>query len=234
MSPLPSAQNQLIACLPQADRRRLLAACEPVILQMGEVLSELGAITRYVYFPTQSFISLVTRVDQHPGLEVGMVGQEGMLGVQLVLGVAQAPLHAVVQGPGLALRLGAVAFRRELDACPALQSGLNRYLYVLMVQMASSASCLRFHLIGQRLARWLLMSHDHARADNFHITHEFLAYMLGVRRVGVTVAAGLLQKSGLIRYHRGTLEVLNRPGLEAVACSCYAANQSAYVRVLGR
>lgn len=230
---MPSIQNQLIARLPPTDRRRLLAACEPVTLPMGEVLSELGALTRHVYFPTQSFVSLVTRVDQHPGLEVGMVGQEGMLGVQLVLGVTQAPLHAVVQGAGLALRLDAASFRRELDASPALQSGLHRYLYVLMVQMASSASCLRFHLIGQRLARWLLMSHDHARADSFHITHEFLAYMLGVRRVGVTVAAGLLQKSGLIRYHRGTLEVLDRAGLEAAACSCYAADQSAYARVIG-
>jgi len=228
---LPSIQNQLIARLPQADQQRLLASCEPVTLPMGEVLSELGATTHHVYFPTHSFISLVTRVDQHPGLEVGMVGQEGMLGVHLVLGVAQAPLHAVVQGPGPALRLDAESFRRELDASSALQSGLHRYLYVLMVQMASSASCLRFHLIGQRLARWLLMSQDHARADSFHITHEFLAYMLGVRRVGVTVAAGLLQKSGLIRYHRGTLEVLDRPGLEAAACSCYAADQSAYARV---
>jgi CRP-like cAMP-binding protein len=230
---LDHPQNQLIAHLPATDRRRLLASCEPVQLRLGEVLGEDQAPTRHVYFPIRSFVSLVTQIDSHPGLEVGMVGSEGMLGVQLALGVARAPLRALVQGGGPAWRLDAAAFRLALAGSPALQLSLNRYLYVLMAQLASSASCLRFHLIGPRLARWLLMSHDRAQLDCFHVTHEFLAYMLGVRRVGVTMAAGALQSSGLIRYHRGEVAVTDRLGLEAAACSCYAADVQTYHRVLG-
>ena len=127
-----------------------------------------------------------------------------------------------------AWRIGAAAFRKELAASSALQTSLNRYLYVLMAQLASSAGCLRFHLIGPRLARWLLMTQDRAHADHFHVTHEFLAYMLGVRRVGITAAAGNLQRAGLVRYHRGELKVLDRAGLEDVACSCYATERRAY------
>ena len=211
---------------------RLLAICEPVELVMEEVLSEVGIPTRYVYFPTEGFISLVTAIKGRPILEVGMIGREGMLGTQLTLGVRAAPLHALVQGPGAAWRIGAVAFRRELALSPALQRGLNRYIYVMMMQLASAASCLRFHEIGQRLARWLLMTQDRAHSDSFHITHEFLAYMLGVRRVGVTTAASVLQRGGLIKYHRGEIQVLNRRGLEAAACSCYADDREAYAKML--
>ena len=225
---IATAQNRLIELLPRADRLRLLAACEPVVLVLAEVLCEPGEPTRHVYFPIDGFISLVAQVDLHPGLEVGMVGREGMLGVQLALGVPTEPLRAVVQGAGSAWRIGSVAFRRELAVSAALQRGLGRYLHVLMTQLAGSAACLRFHQIGPRLARWLLMSQDRAHADRFHVTHEFLAYMLGVRRVGVTTAAGLLQRSGLIEYHRGELKVLDRAGLEAVACSCYATEQQIY------
>ena len=188
--------------------------------------------TRHVYFPTDGFISLVTLIDGSPGLEVGMVGREGMLGAQLVLGVQTAPLHAVVQGPGTAWRIEARAFRSELARSPALQRSLNRYVYVLMAQLAASAACLRFHMIGPRLARWLLMSQDRARSDSFRVTHEFLAYMLGVRRVGITTAAGALQRSGQIEYHRGDLTVLDRSGLEAAACGCYAAGRRAYAELL--
>jgi CRP-like cAMP-binding protein len=161
-----------------------------------------------------------------------MVGREGMVGAQLALGVAMTPLRALVQGPGHAWRIGAVAFRREFERSPTLQRSLNRYLYVLMAQLAASAACLRFHLIGPRLARWLLMSHDRAHADSFRVTHEFLAYMLGVRRVGITMAAGSLQNSGLIRYHRGELTVLDRKGLEAAACDCFAADQRTYAELI--
>jgi CRP-like cAMP-binding protein len=229
---LAAVENHLIQLLPRAERLRLLAACEQVPLVLAQVLCERGEPTRHAYFPIDGFISLVTAVDKHPGLEVGMVGREGMLGVQLALGVTNAPLRALVQGPGHAWRIGATAFRREFERNPVLQRNLNRYLYVLMAQLAASAACLRFHLIGPRLARWLLMSHDRAHSDSFRVTHEFLAYMLGVRRVGVTVAAGALQHRGLIRYHRGALTVLDRKGLEAAACDCFAVDQRAYAELI--
>ena len=199
---------------------------------MEAVLSEVGVPARHVYFPTEGFISLVTPIKGRPILEVGMIGREGMLGTHLVLGVRAAPLHALVQGPGTAWRIGAGAFRRELAHSSALQRGLNRYVYVMMMQLASAASCLRFHQIEPRLARWLLMTQDRAHSNAFHVTHEFLAYMLGVRRVGVTAAASALQQRGFIKYHRGEIQVLNRRGLEAAACSCYAADREGYARLL--
>ena len=212
----------------------MLGICEPVELVMNQVLSEVGIPTRYVYFPTKGFVSLVTPIDGTPVLEVGMVGREGMLGTQLALGVSAAPLHALVQGSGAAWRIGAAAFSRELAQSADLQRSLNRYVYVLMMQLASAASCLRFHKIEPRLARWLLMTQDRAHSDRFHVTHEFLAYMLGVRRVGITTAASVLQRGGFIKYHRGQIQVLSRRGLEAAACSCYAADREAYAKVLHR
>jgi CRP-like cAMP-binding protein len=196
------------------------------------VLGEPGKPTRYVYFPTDGFISLVALVDGSPGVEVGMVGREGMLGAQLALGVVTAPFRALVQGEGAAWRVGAAAFRRELAVSKALH-GLNRYLYALKAQQTASAGCLRFHLIGQRLARWLLMSQDRAHRNSFHITHEFLAYMLGMRRVGITTAASALQRDGVIKYRRGEITVLDRSGLDAAACSCYEADRQTYVELLG-
>jgi CRP-like cAMP-binding protein len=225
---LGTAENHLIELLPRKDRLRLLAICEPVELALAEVLCEPGEPTRNVYFPIDSFISLVTLVAGHPGLEIGMVGREGMLGAQLALGVTTSPLHAVVQGAGPAWRIGRGAFVRELAGSVALQRGMNLYLHVLMVQTAMSAGCLHFHLIGPRLARWLLMSQDRAHSDSFRVTHEFLAYMLGVRRVGITNAASALQRNGLIQYHRGKVTVLDRSGLEAAACGCYTAGQQSY------
>jgi CRP-like cAMP-binding protein len=231
---LAAVENRLIELLPRKDRMHLLARCKPVPLVLSEVLCNRGDATRHVYFPIDGFISLLTLTKGHPGLEVGMVGHEGMLGAQLALGVVTAPLRALVQGPGHAWRIGRVAFQAELAGSESLQRGLNRYLYVLMAQLAASAGCLRFHQIGPRLARWLLMTQDRAHADRFHVTHDFLAYMLGVRRVGVTMAAGALQAAGLIEYHRGELTVLERPGLEAAACSCYAADRQSYREHLGR
>lgn len=228
-----TVENHLIELLPDKDRARLMAICEPVELVLSEVLSEPGMPTRHVYFPTRGFISLVALVDGSPGVEVGMVGREGMLGAQLVLGVVTAPFHTLVQGSGASWRIATAPFKRELARSTALQRVLNHYLYVLMSQQATSAACLRFHLIGQRLARWLLMSQDRAHSDSFHVTHEFLAYMLGMRRVGVTAAASALQRSGLIQYHRGELKVLDRSGLEAAACSCYAASCQTYDDLLG-
>jgi CRP-like cAMP-binding protein len=203
-----------------------------VQLTLGQVLSEPGKRTSHVYFPTDGFISLIAMVSGSPGVEVGMVGDEGMLGAHLTLGVTTAPLHAVVQGAGEARRMPTAAFLSELAQNVPLQQSLSRYVYVLMSQLASSATCLRFHLIGQRLARWLLMSQDRAHSSSFYVTQEFLSYMLGVRRVSVTSAASALQNAGLIAYHRGELTVLNRGGLEAAACSCYASDRKAYAKLL--
>jgi CRP-like cAMP-binding protein len=230
---MPAKANHLIELLPRKDRGQLLRICDPVDLVLSEVLCEGGQRTRYVYFPIDATISLVTPIDGKPVLEVGMVGQEGMVGAQLVLGVITSPLHAVVQGSGKAWRIAAAPFRDELARSSALRKYLNLYLYVLMSQLAVSAACLRFHLIGPRLARWLLMTQDRAHADTFHVTHEFLAYMLGVRRVGITSAAGALQRAGLIEYRRGNLVVLDRGGLEAAACGCYALDRTAYSALLG-
>jgi CRP-like cAMP-binding protein len=231
-NPVATVENHLIELLPRNDRRSLLALCEPVQLVMAEVLCEPGEPTRHVYFPINGFISLVAQIDGDAALEVGLVGREGMVGAQLVLGVPTVPLHAMVQGPGAAWRIATADFSGELVRSVALRRSLNRYIYVLMSQLAGSAACLRFHLIGPRLARWLLMSQDRAHSDSFHVTHEFLALMLGVRRVGITTAASALQRSGLIEYHRGDLTVLDRGGLEAMACGCYAADRRSYAELL--
>jgi len=229
---MAGVHNHLIELLPRAGRRTLLALCEPVDLVLSERLCAAGEPTRYAYFPVNAMISLVTAIDGKPVLEVGMVGREGMVGAELVLGVLTTPWHAVVQGPGAAWRIPSRTFRRELKASPALRLCLDRYVFVLMAQLGAAAACLRFHLIGPRLARWLLMMQDRAHSDHFHVTHEFMAYMLGVRRVGITAAAGTLQRSGLIEYRRGELIVLSRSGLEDAACGCYAADRRSYAALL--
>ncbi len=229
---MATAQNHLIELLPRKDRRRLLGIAEHVQLVQSEVLGEAGKPTGHIYFPIDGFISLVTSIEGKPVLEVGMVGREGMFGAQVALRVLTQPLHALVQGPGSAQRIPISAFRRELEQCVPLQYLIGRYLYVLMTQLASAAACTRFHQVHQRLGRWLLMMQDRAHSDTFGVTHEFLAYMLGVRRGGITDAAGALQRSGLIEYCRGEMTVLNRKGLEAAACSCYAADRRAYARIV--
>jgi CRP-like cAMP-binding protein len=182
----------------------------------------------HVHFPIDGFVSLLAQVDNEHIIEVGMVGREGMLGVQLALGVTSEPLKSLVQGQGQALRIDAAAFRRELAASPALRTMLDRYVVVLLAQHARAAACLRFHMIEERLARWLLMSQDRALSDVFQLTQEFLAYMLGVRRVGVTVAASKLQRRQLIAYERGEMTIVDRAGLELAACSCYASDRAVY------
>ena len=228
-----ATENRLLNALPPVNRRRLLADCERVELRFADVLCEPGERIRHVYFPTDSLISLVTPLDGAARLEVGLIGDEGMLGISLMLGVDVSPLHGLVQGAGAAIRMDAAPFRRALDRNPALHHSLKRYAYVLMAQVAQTAACNRFHLLEARLARWLLMTRDRTRSARFRITHEFLAFMLGVRRVGVTKAAGALQQRKLISYHRGEIAILDRGGLEAAACGCYREAKEIYRHILG-
>jgi CRP-like cAMP-binding protein len=225
--------NQLLAALAGTDAAGLIDRCERVHLPFGEVLAEPGAEIRHVYFPTGSFVSLISSIDRRERLEVGLVGAEGMLGVSLLMGVNVEPLRALVQGAGSALRIEAAQFLRELERSSTLRQVLNRYLYVLMSQLAQMARCTSFHVLEARFARWLLMTRDRAHSNEFRVTQEFMAYMLGVRRVGVTQAAGALQRRKLIRYTRGKLIILNNAGLEAASCACYASAKGMYAAVTG-
>jgi CRP-like cAMP-binding protein len=222
----------LLSVLPSSDLRRILRASEVVELAFAEVLYSQKDPLVHVYFPMTGFISLIMPVDESASLEVGLVGNEGMLGIPLVLGVDVSPVHAIVQGAGSALRMDAALFRSELDRSPSLQREIDRYVFVHLTQLAQTAACTRFHVVEARLARWLLMTQDRAHASTFHITQEFLAFMLGVRRVGVTKAASSLQRRRLIHYSRGNITVLDRRGLKAASCGCYSADRESYERVL--
>ncbi len=228
-----SADNALLAALPRKDRLHFIAGSDEVDLVVSEVLCELGERIGHVYFPTGGFVSLMVSIDSSSHLEVGLVGAEGMVGTPLVLGVPTSPFRALVKGAGSALRMDAASFRRNLAQCPALRETLDRYLYVRMTQLANAVACNRFHVIEARLARWLLMTQDRARSDAFHFTHEFLAPILGVRRVGVTKAATSLQKLGLIRYSRGNITILDRRGLMSASCECYQTDQEIYRGIMG-
>ena len=220
-APVPAA-NRLLAALPRNEGRRLIDQLEQVALTYGEVLYEPGELIKFVYFPNDSLVSLLTLVDGHQALEVGLVGREGMVGIPLSLGSSISPVRALVQGSGTAMRMNAAPFLKELGQSLALHLELHRYTYNLMSQITQTAACNRFHVVDARLARWLLMTHDRLRVNPFRLTQEFLSQMLGVRRVGVTNAARTLQKNMLIRYSRGNITILDRKGLEAASCSCYA------------
>jgi len=227
------AQNDLLAALPARNLKGFLELCERVTLSKGEVLCESGERIRHVYFPIDSFISLVTMTDDGAQLEVGIIGHEGMLGTSLLLGVNVAPLHAVVQGPGLCLRMTAVAFERQCAQNNAMRDRINQYVAVVMKQLAQTAACSRHHVIETRLAHRLLLTRDRVRSNYFSMTHELLANALGVRRVGITQAAGALQDRGLIDYRRGKVTVRDGAGLEKAACDCYRSGNEMYDSVLG-
>ncbi len=227
-----SAVNRLLEALPSIDRSRVLAESDNVELVFADVLCNPGETLRHVYFPLNGYISLILPIDD-TSLEVGLIGREGMYGTPLALGVDVSPLRAVVKGAGTALRVPAAPFCRQLASSPALRREIDRYVFVRASQLAQTAGCTRFHVIEARLARWLLMTQDRARANSFPVTQEFLAVMLGVRRVGVTKAAGSLQKRKLIRYSRGNLTVLDRRGLKAASCGCYREDLRSYERILG-
>ncbi len=232
LAPRP-AKNRLLEALPRQDREQLLARCERVELRRADVLCESEERIRHVFFPTGSIISLITCTDAHASLEVGLIGDEGMLGTSLLLGVNVSPQRALVQRAGTAWRIRSSAFSRELERGVALRRELGRYLYVVQSQLARTAVCTHFHGIDARLARWLLTTGDRAHSDQFYITQGFISSMLGVRRAGVNRAAGLLQQRELIRYSRGQLSILDRRGLQAAACECYAAANETYARIFG-
>ena len=217
----PAIANNLLAALPRSEYQRLLSGMEKIELDFGQVLYDSGDAIKHVYFPDDSLVSLLTVVDRHLALEVGMVGREGMVGVAFALGIDVSPIRAMVQGAGHALRMKTARFRKELRHSLPLQREVLLYSHTLMAQIAQTAACNRFHVIEARLARWLLMTRDRVRADQFRLTHEFLGHMLGVRRVGVTKAAFALRKRDLIDYTRGNMVILSSPGLEAASCSCY-------------
>lgn len=213
--------NSLLAALPHKDYQLLLDRLEPIMLTFGEVLYYPGEPIQHVYFPTDSLVSLLTLAEGHQALEVGMVGYEGMLGIPLALGVSNSPVRALVLSSGMALRMASTHFRNEFQQSVLLQREVYRYTHELMAQMTQTAACNSFHQIEARLARWLLMTRDRVRSNQFHQTQDLLGNILGVRRVGVTKAASALRQRKLISYNRGEISILDGDGLEAAACQCY-------------
>lgn len=230
MSTTPTVyrENRLLATLPAHARNELLAQCERVDLACDDQLVDIGGRILHAYFPIHSRISLKITVNQHADFEVTQIGNEGMCGMPLALDIDISPVQASVQCGGAALRIPAVEFGYVLENEPALRQAIKRYIYVQMKQLAQLAACNRYHLVEERLARCLLMMVDRAGTDELHITHDALARILGVRRVGITNAAGSLQKRHLMCYSRGIITVSDRDGLEAASCACYRADKEIY------
>lgn len=208
----------------------MLAGCEQVELRSTQVVCSSGERMTHVYFPTDGIIALVTTLGDGSRLEVGSIGHEGMLGSSLILGVNTSAQHAEVQRSGAAWRLSASAFQHHLQENVEIRRLLNCYVYVLMGQLAQTTACSHYHNVRARLARWLLMTRDRARGNQFHVTQEFLARMLGVRRVGITNAANSLRAEGLIDYRRGAVTILNGLALERMSCACYREGNELYER----
>jgi CRP-like cAMP-binding protein len=225
-------QNHLLAALPTADFERMSQHLESVPMPLGHVLYESGSELRHVYFPTTSIISLLYVMEDGASAEIAVVGNEGVIGVALFMGGETMPNRAVVQSAGHAYRLPGQLLKQEFNRSGELQHLLLRYTQALLTQMAQTAVCNRHHSLDQQLCRWLLLSLDRLPANELVMTQELIANMLGVRREGVTEAAGNLNKAGLINYHRGHITVLDRPGLETRACECYAVVKKEFDRLL--
>lgn len=228
-----AVSNRLLAALPRRQQQRFLENCDNVALVLTDTLAAPGERALHVYFPTAGFISLIVRLDNGSQLEIGIVGNEGMLGASVALGIDISPQHAVVQRAGSALRMSTTAFRRHCRDSASLREIFARYVYVSMRQLAQTTACTHYHVVEERLARWLLMSRDRAGGNTFHLTQALLASMLGVRRAGITQAAHALQERGLIRYTRGDITIVDAKGLQSKACECYERANEIYEHAFG-
>jgi CRP-like cAMP-binding protein len=228
-----SSGNRLLSALPVEEYQRLLPDLQPVTFSLGDVVYELSEHLDYLYFPTTSVISLLYTMEDGSTAEMGLIGNEGVVGVAVFLGGDTTPNRAVAQIAGSAFRLKAAILQREFAKGGAFQRLLLRYTQALITQISQTAVCNRLHSVENRLCRWLLLSHDRARSDELIMTQEFLSHMLGGRRESVTVAAGSLQDAGLIHYARGHIKILDRKGLEASVCECYRIVRDEFVRLLG-
>jgi CRP-like cAMP-binding protein len=222
--------NRLLACLPPSTLARLAPELETVPIRVGEVLHRVGRPVEHVYFPHSGMGSIVTLLRRSMNVEAATIGNEGVLGVSYVLGDALATEETMIQMPGEAARLRVQVLRAEFDRDEVLRTVLLRYTQLLMGQIAQGSACNRVHSVEARCARWLLSTHDRVAGNEFPLTHEFLAMMLGVRRAGVSVAQHRLQQDGLIRYGRGTVTVMDRRGLENAACECYGVVRQRFDR----
>ena len=234
LSPVPPTpkHNRLLAALPEATYKALLPSLRPVALPLGLAVYESGGAQGYVYFPTSSIVSLLYVLADGSSAEIAVTGNEGLVGIALFMGGETTPSRAVVQSAGHGYRLRGAVLKREFEAGGALQHLLLRFTQALITQMAQTAVCNRHHEVDQQLCRWLLLSLDRLSGNELVMTQELMANMLGVRREGVTEAAGRLQAKGLIHYSRGRITVLDRPQLEARVCECYAVVKKEYDRLL--
>lgn len=221
--------NRLIEALPRRERARLLNGCVTVDFVAGEVLCSTGQPVEFAWFPLSGLIFRGARVADHPTVQIGMTGNEGMLGEILMIGGGTSPWRAECQSDGTALRIPAADFLELVGECPALEETAFQYLYSMISMASRTTPCTRFHGVEARLARWLLMTDDRTRADHFNLTHQFLAEMLGVQRSAVTLAAGALQALGVIHYSRGRISILSRPGLEDISCACYRDSERTHI-----
>ncbi|MFA6008166.1 MAG: Crp/Fnr family transcriptional regulator, partial [Candidatus Shapirobacteria bacterium] len=225
-------QNHLLAALPKNEFKRLLPYLERIHLPLGATLTESGDFSKYVYFPTTAIVSLLYVLVNGSSAEIAVIGHEGVVGIAIFMGGSSMPSRALVQSEGSAYRLKGDILHKEFNQNPAMQHLFMRYVMALLAQMAQTAVCNRHHNIDQQLCRWLLLSMDRLSGNVLNMTQELIADMLGVRREGVTEAAGKLQDAGLISYSRGCLTILDRPGLESRVCECYEVVKKEFVRLL--